>query len=336
MNYVVLVAPFIIVALAVIGIVLLLFKQFKTGGLVILLSILYNVYTESVPMVPHFGSEKGDLKVLSYNMFQAGPYFKSVQDNPKDMVDFLLKQDADVLVLHEYFIYSCGALRDSLLKEYQYYEHAEEFDCSIAVFSKYPISPLEDMFLDVDNDEWIQAKLSQAKDYDHLRRMNSHRAVSGTWLKVGNDSIRLIAAHLASNHFDDARKDMSDEELRKRDKAKTFMKCLKAGRIEREVEARHIYLEAADRYAKGEKVIVAGDMNDVSGSSTMKVLQTDNVLNNAWWKKGFGMGLTFHSHKVMHFRLDHILYTDNLKLKNVSVLEQNYSDHHALVANFDL
>ena len=336
MDYIVLVAPFLFVALIFISLVLLLKKFYKTGVILFILSNIFNVYTESVPFNLNFDDEKGDLKVLSYNIFSSSDYFKSVEKNPKEMTEFLLTQDADVIILHEYFIYSCGALKDSLLKVYPYYEQQEEFDCSIAIFSKYEMTPLEDLYLDLENNEWVVNKMNQAEAYDHLRSMNPHRAVSSTTLKIGNDSVRLIAAHLASNHFDKSREEMSGTDLRKREKTKNFLKCLKAGRIEREVEIQSIMKEVKDLNAKGQKVIIAGDMNDVSGSSTLKNMQRDGILKNAWWEKGFGMGLTFHSHKVMHFRIDHMLYTDNIKLKNISVLSQNFSDHNALVSNFDL
>ena len=299
-----------------------------------LINLVFNIYTESVALNVSFGNDRGDLKILTYNMFSASDYYISVQDNPKDMVDFLLSQKADIIVLEEYYPDKCVALRDSLLKVYPYLDY-QEFHCSNAIFSKYPFTPIEEMVLDLENDALDEYKMKRAEEYDHLRKMYPFRDITSTFVKIGNDSIRLIACHMASNNFD-AVKEVMPNDIEKKDKAKTILKCLKAGRIEREVEVRNIMKDVVKQNAQEQKIIVLGDMNDVPGSSTLKALQEDGILKNAWWEKGFGMGLTFHNHRVMYFRLDHILYNKYIKLKNIEVIPQNFSDHHALVANFEL
>ena len=334
MNYIVLVAPFIITGLFLLSFVLILLKRYWFGGILFLFTVIFNIYIECIPFNLSFGKDRGDLKILTYNMYSASDYYHSVEDNPKDVRDFLLAQDADIIVLEEYYPDKCIALRDSLLKVYPYLEY-QKFHCSNAIYSKYPLSPIEEMTLDLENNVLDEYKMKKAEEYDHLRKMYLYRDITSMWVKIGNDSIRLIACHMASNHFDAVREVMTDS-IGKKDKITKFLKCLKAGRIEREVEARNIMRDVVTLNAAKQKIVVLGDMNDVAGSTTLMALQENGILKNAWWKKGFGWGLTFHNHKVMHFRLDHVLFNKHIKLKNIEIVEQSFSDHHALAVNFDL
>ena len=84
---------------------------------------------------------------------------------------------------------------------------------------------------------------------------------------------------------------------------------------------------------ESDSVIVLGDLNDISGSYTIRRIQ-EAGLSDAWWEGGCGYGTTFHS-KLLRLRLDHILYPkDKLKLESVKVIDSDLSDHNALIANF--
>lgn len=81
--------------------------------------------------------------------------------------------------------------------------------------------------------------------------------------------------------------------------------------------------------------ILMGDMNDISGSYTLRRIESAG-LTDAWWKGGFGYGTTYHDHGL-RLRLDHILYDeDRLQLTNVKVIDTDASDHNALSAGFKL
>lgn len=79
--------------------------------------------------------------------------------------------------------------------------------------------------------------------------------------------------------------------------------------------------------------IVMGDMNDISGSYTLRRIESAGF-TDAWWKGGFGYGTTYHDHGL-RLRLDHILYNeDRLQLTDVKVIDTDASDHNALVGGF--
>ena len=79
-------------------------------------------------------------------------------------------------------------------------------------------------------------------------------------------------------------------------------------------------------------VIVLGDMNDVGGSKTIRQIESVG-LKDAWWEGGFGYGATIH--KPLPYRIDHILYSKQLKLNRVKVISsEGLSDHDAIFAEF--
>lgn len=82
-------------------------------------------------------------------------------------------------------------------------------------------------------------------------------------------------------------------------------------------------------------VIVMGDMNDISGSYTLRRIESAGFAD-AWWKAGCGYGSTFHD-GLLRLRLDHVLFdAERLELKSVKVIGDNeWSDHNAISASFD-
>ena len=79
-------------------------------------------------------------------------------------------------------------------------------------------------------------------------------------------------------------------------------------------------------------IIVLGDMNDVGGSKTIRLIKSSG-LKDAWWEGGFGYGATIH--KPLPYRIDHIFYSNELKLNRVKVVSsEGLSDHDAVFAEF--
>lgn len=80
--------------------------------------------------------------------------------------------------------------------------------------------------------------------------------------------------------------------------------------------------------------LVMGDLNDVAGSPCMRVLE-DAGLKDAWWERGFGYGATIH--EPIPYRIDHVMYSKEMKLRGIRKVDNNgLSDHDALVADFKI
>lgn len=87
---------------------------------------------------------------------------------------------------------------------------------------------------------------------------------------------------------------------------------------------------------KNEKhpAIVMGDMNDISGSYAIRMIQSQNM-KDAWWNGGVGFGNTFHD-GLLQLRIDHIFYDENFEVCDIDVKHTDYSDHDALVGSFSI
>ena len=79
-------------------------------------------------------------------------------------------------------------------------------------------------------------------------------------------------------------------------------------------------------------MIICGDLNDLSGSPTLKGLQ-EYGLRNAWWTHGCGPGFTFKK-GILRFRLDHLLYSPDIQVEKIKVdRKADFSDHYPIIAD---
>ena len=82
-------------------------------------------------------------------------------------------------------------------------------------------------------------------------------------------------------------------------------------------------------------MIVCGDLNDLSGSPTLKGLQ-EYGLRDAWWASGCGPGFTFRK-GILRFRLDHLLCPKQVRIKRIKVDHKaDFSDHYPIIADIEI
>ena len=136
-----------------------------------------------------------------------------------------------------------------------------------------------------------------------------------------NFTMKLIACHLESNQ--------SNSSLRN---GEGFIKNIKKGYETRNKEAKMI-CDSLKQYQG--PLIIAGDLNDISGSKSLNTLQEELDLNDAWWKSGFGYGATSFS-KHLYFRLDHILFSHHFKSTSIEIPKIDFSDHYPIVTNIEI
>ena len=148
-----------------------------------------------------------------------------------------------------------------------------------------------------------------------LSNPHAYHSIYRIQVSKETDTIAIYCCHLSSNLLD-----FSPNKL----------DALKKGYEERAQEADILYDALThEKYP----AIVMGDMNDISGSYTLRRIESAG-LTDAWWKGGFGYGTTYHDHGL-RLRLDHILYDeDRLTLTDVKVIDTDASDHNALVGGF--
>ena len=208
--------------------------------------------------------------------------------------NIIVEEDPDFVFLTEYYGSSSDSLLNAMLAHYPYYDKSNRWDNNCG-----------DVFFSrwsIDTTENIKPRLSYGSMY---RVQLSHE----------KDTLAIYCCHLSSNLLD-----FSPNKL----------DALKKGYEERAKEADILYDALThEKYP----AIVMGDMNDISGSYTLRRIESAG-LTDAWWKGGFGYGTTYHDHGLC-LRLDHILYDEDcLTLSDVKVIDTDASDHNALVGGF--
>lgn len=146
-------------------------------------------------------------------------------------------------------------------------------------------------------------------------RISEH--VNSVDIVVEDDTINVISCYMPSNNIS---------------KAKCITDCYHL--IENGYSERNKQVDLLSKKVKNRNTIILGDLNDVSGSYSLKTLESLGF-KDAWWHGGFGLGLTYSKFPIC-FRLDHILNSKGLVVRNVCVPHVIFSDHYPVVADFTI
>ena len=297
--------PIIIILFILVSIFFFIRRSLIAGAIFLFAAFITNYYTQTLPLHPSYfytSSDKKDnqIRILSYNIKYNSEYLRNNKDSFSALISFIQQQDADILVLPESRINSTNKnLRKKLDKIYPYNlgseYEANEFYLETYVFSRYPII--------------------NVKQYDN-------RYIYEVDINLfDNYTIKLLACHLESNQ--------SNSSFRK---GEGFINNIKKGYEARNKEVKMI-CDSLSQYQG--PLIIAGDLNDISGSKTLNTLQKELNLNDAWWKSGFGYGATSFS-KHLFFRLDHILFSHHFKSTSIEIPKVDFSDHYPIVTNLEI
>ena len=271
--------------------------------LVLLVVALYcNWKFEVIALNPFWGEEKFELKVMTWNVHCSEGTDTNRQ---RKIAELVLKEDADFVQMNEFNQDSCKVI-DSILKTK--YPFTEEYQshkyCGDIFYSKRVMSNSGHVYIP------IQGKAIQT--------------IKAT-IAIEGDSVQIFGVHMASNRYDDSsieKEFVSDTSSYDRYKAAQEKRCFQTH------WTKYAVLESVH------PVIVMGDMNDFSCSAPLDTLSSCG-LKNAWREGGNGYGATFHD-GWMCLRIDHILYSEKLKLCGIKVIETDLSDHNPVIAKFSV
>lgn len=266
-------------------------------------AIFCNWHYELIAVHPFYGNDQYELKVMTWNVHCPNGADSKRQ---REIAELILKEDADFVLLNEYYQDSCQVM-DSILKmRYPFTEECRSHRRSGDVFySK------REMTNSGYVGKTIKGKRKQIK------------TIKAT-IAIGYDSVQIFGIHLASNHYDGS---TIEEELQNdissydRYKDAQKQRCF------------HAHWTKVASLKSEHPVIIMGDMNDFNRSAPLDTF-TVNGFMDSWWEGGNGYGHTFHS-GWMRLRIDHILHSDKLKLKGIKVIDTNLSDHNPVVAGFN-
>lgn len=331
--YIVLLLPYILTLLFITSILLAFRRKWKISLAIVTLCIVLNtqmeVFSVANPFVDNDASN--DVIVMTYNMHALGKYMDENREEPDGILNFILRQNADVIALQEYDSIRCQVLQKKLLKEFPYHKSMPryKFMGGNAVFSKFEILSCKYGVLD-DSEKDVKI----LDENRCVREVNPERLIMLLEFNVKGKKVRLANCHFESNNIDE-RIILDGDSLKWYQMLPIFHHEIVRSIALRNAEAR-LLNSWVRQSIDDEPTIVCGDLNDFCGSQTLRTLQNGIKLKDAWWNGGFGYGATYRGHKFMHFRLDHILYNRKLQLQKVRVAAQDFSDHDALVAGFRL
>lgn len=300
-------------------IVLLIFGAWRHLLLLLPTLICVPIMLDTFPL--NFSEAKSDasaktFKLLTYNVAA----FKYVDGSVSGVADLIKQEDFDIVCLQEYILHK--AEKDEkfkkILKNYEYTTvgnmSADSYN-RVVTFSKYKILK--------------SGIVSKGK--------GTNRAIYSDIL-IGKDTVRVINAHLASNHISTVDKQEIDsirhgQKVDKvKDKIHTLDKKVSDNYVIREGMACDI--DSVISISK-QKVIVCGDFNDVPVSYVYHKIKGDR-LSVANEELGWGYNYTFRE-APFYFCIDHILYqTDGFDCLKYERRRVPYSDHYPSIVQFSI
>lgn len=143
--------------------------------------------------------------------------------------------------------------------------------------------------------------------------------------------VTVFSGHLRSSAYSTARRSMAGD-ASWFEGISLYKRNYEVGKRIRDYEAENVRRFVNDARKDGMPVIVAGDLNDWCGSDCLNTLMGKD-LKDAWQEGGRGLGWTYFGWHL-RLRLDHILYSDELELVDVKVIDSDLSDHKPLVTRF--
>lgn len=302
-------------AILIINILLLLHWIFS-GKVWMSLSLII-VLLLSLPQVSHIVSLSPDIKcsessngikLLSCNV----KFFGFSNDDCEQTLKYINSSGADIVCMQEFGYYknkqpTFQSIK-SRLRKYPYIHISEGtgtpkgIQKHVVTFSKY--------------------KIIQKKEID---LMSPYHSALVSYIKIGDDTLRLFNCYLESNKLTPDEKQLDDEES-----LQNIFKKISNASAKRWEQAKKIVDEIG---SEQKNTIVCGDLNDVPNSRTYNVLRGN--MNDAFISLRRGLGITFHEN-IYNFRIDYIFASKDIRLLNFTLDRQDISDHYPIIAAFDL
>ena len=296
--------PGIVIALFIAAFILSFCKKWRLAVLFVVLSILLNWWSQCFPFRLWPLCEKTgprSVRVMTFNIRNT----KEKNGEKAEKLALLIGKNSPDIVCISELSKSNKRLLDTLLtKDYPYtlYYRSHGF------YSIYPLS----------------GKIALEEDSIKKGRVIKCLVVKTT------DTLTLYGCHLASNNYSVDSKYITPDSIKSQ---RTLVQYAKNINLAYNNRIRLAGIITRDVSQTNKPIIVLGDMNDVGGSKTIRQIEKLG-LKDAWWVGGLGYGATIHN--PLPYRIDHILYSHQLKLNNVKVVRsEGLSDHDAVFAEFN-
>ena len=263
------------------------------------------------------GNKTGSFSVLSYNVRLFNFFESPATGSEKKILDFIRKQDPDIICLQEFFVNGVPSQKEAEIKRLlggKYQSHMKVVGSGknryygIITLSKYPI---------IKKGELIHPKSSSLSVY--------------TDIVIKKDTFRLFNNHLQSFRLKRMERSFLEEIVATDDNkgegdVKIISRSLKRGFVQRAEQAIALKKKVE---ASAYPVIVVGDFNDTPVSYSYRKIRKG--LNDAFVNSGYGAGFTYKGNYPAN-RIDYILYDNTFESAWFSIIKVKYSDHYPVMA----
>lgn len=273
----------------------------------------------SLPHVHDEDLKPQGFKIMTYNVFEFMNYTDTlVTADGFPTLEIISDADADIILLQEY-PHTYPEARwdaDSTLGLQLRYPYRLATDSGMVIMSRYPMEEIP-----------LTQPLDPSGDF------------LGARIAMGNDTLAVINVHLQSIRLTDTDKELYDGITRNgavntntlKEARHTLLSKLGYAFRERASQAR-LLREQLDTLALGNRIIVAGDFNDLSNCWAMRHIKA-NDLHNTFDAVGRGPEITYWGHRL-YFNIDHLLYGDGLKPLDIEHIYRRASDHYPVTATY--
>lgn len=269
-----------------------------------------------------------NFRIMVYNV--NGTVEDTIHEEGLSLLDIVVEQKPDILCLHELGAVCFSQIAQSLDSIYGYSDDhlLKKNKDRYVLYSRFPIQNFRQYsgcgdVLVPDADSLID---------DELKKLHEKMPIFSADIEIEKGRwITVFSCHLRSNAYSTARRSMDQDSTTWFDGIPLYYKNYKLAHAIRNWEARQLrqYIDSVQKL--NHPVIVAGDLNDFSGSDCLNAIQGDD-LKDAWWERGNGFGITYDEWHLK-LRLDHILVSNQLDVQRVEVPKYGLSDHYPVVGD---
>ncbi len=265
------------------------------------------------------GTDKsGTIEIVSYNVHLFNNLAtKKPGNSEKPIIDFLKKQQPDIICLQELYFSGSPAKKESEIRAAfggKYKIHMKvltagrERYTGIVTLSRFPV---------ISRGEIIHPGSAGLSVY--------------TDVIAGNDTIRIYNNHLQSFRLRSMKSSLLHE-ITAGDNQETLDNILNiSGSLSQGFIKRAAQAGVLKDHINSSPwpVIVVGDFNDTPVSYAYRKIRRG--LKDSFVTSGYGAGFTYKG-KYPPNRIDYILYSDFFKCKSFEIKKLKYSDHYPIVA----
>lgn len=269
------------------------------------------------------------IMTFNVNAVDSTNFVVDVQDQ---LINLIIAEKPDILCFQELGtnnFYELKPRLDSI------YGSCDEFNGGNRILRRYFYSkfPIQNIRSYTCNEDFDQDCFNEEEKFE-IEKCKKRLAVKSAEFEIEPGRwVEVFSGHLRSSAYSTARRSM-EENATWIEGLPLYWHNYRIGKIVRDYESLNVSKFINEERAAGKTVVIAGDLNDWCGSDCLNMLM-GNGLKDAWWDGGNGFGWTYFGWNL-RLRLDHILFSEELELTEVKVVDSNLSDHKPLIAKFRL